>query len=211
MPGNANSGTRPPVGEALRSRIAAQADAAFAAGPDSPIRQLLAEPDSREQKKEQLATAEKLLLERPKSEVTDEKVEEEEAIDIFALRKAAEAGDLKALAQIDKRLKDLLDSDERMRVSTGKDLADPAAKAAMRLYRESFMALERKGSNIDKEAFQAIMRDDAVKLTDLLGQGLDKNARNPGGHTLLQLAQERGKVQCAQVLVDAGAEASTSA
>ena len=68
------------------------------------------------------------------------------------------------------------------------------------------MALERKGSNIDKESFQAVMRDDAVVLQDLLDQGLDPDVRNSGGHSLLQLAQERGKVECAQLLLNAGAK-----
>eukprot|EP00933_Yihiella_yeosuensis_P015790 TRINITY_DN13657_c0_g2_i2.p1 TRINITY_DN13657_c0_g2~~TRINITY_DN13657_c0_g2_i2.p1 ORF type:complete len:211 (+),score=62.44 TRINITY_DN13657_c0_g2_i2:82-714(+) len=199
--------TVPPRGEALRMRIAAQADAAFAAGSGDPLRLLLHDPTCREDKLDQYAVAERLLLERPPPEPDiQEQVAEEPPVDLAALRHAAENGDLKALAQMDRRLKGLLDSDDQLKVLEGKDLTDEDAQAALRLYRTTFMALERRGANIDKEAFQAVMRDDAVTLRDLLGQGLDPNVKNAGGHTLLQLAQERGKIECAQELVNHGAE-----
>mmetsp|Transcript_45393 Transcript_45393/g.82092 ORF Transcript_45393/g.82092 Transcript_45393/m.82092 type:complete len:218 (+) Transcript_45393:73-726(+) len=206
----ASRGAAPPIGEALRSRIAAQADAALAAGRDHPMHLLLHEPDSREDKQAMLKVAERLLLERPQPEAMDDKASLEDFVDLAALRRAAEAGDLKALAQIDRRLKDVLDADEQLRLVEGKDLRDPLAKAAMKLYRESFMSLERAGANIDQEAFQAVMRDDAVTLRKLMGQGLDPSVKNAGGHSLLQLAQERGKVECTQALLDAGAIADAS-
>lgn len=42
-------------------------------------------------------------------------------------------------------------------------------------------------------------------LRQLIGEGLDLEVTNTGGHTLLQLAQERGKEHCAQVLLREGA------
>ena len=42
-------------------------------------------------------------------------------------------------------------------------------------------------------------------LRYLIGEGLDLEVTNTGGHTLLQLAQERGKELCAQVLLREGA------
>merc|ERR1719148_192842 len=108
-----------------------------------------------------------------------------------ALRRAAETGDLEALAQMDKRLKRLLDSDETLQNllrDGGKGLEDPSAKAALALYRNSFMSLEGRGRNVEKEAFQAVMRDDPDALQDLLNLGVRVDLRNGGGQTLLQLA-----------------------
>merc|ERR1719436_1642082 len=108
---------------------------------------------------------------------------------------------------MDKRLRNLLDRDDQMQLVSDGDLQDPHAKAALRLYRESFMSLETvsrgNSRNIEKEAFQAVMRDDAEALQALLGRGVAPGLTNPGGHTLLQLARERGKAACEEALLDA--------
>eukprot|EP00439_Symbiodinium_sp_Y106_P009036 s3584_g1.t1 len=65
---------RPAAGEALRQRLAAQADAALAEGPDNPLRVLLSQPEgTREDAKSRLEAAERLLLERPKPKALEDK------------------------------------------------------------------------------------------------------------------------------------------
>merc|ERR1712216_975585 len=115
-------------------------------------------------------------------------------------------GNLEVLAQMDKRLKRLVESDvalQSLMKEGGTGLEDPKAKAALALYRESFMALEGHGRNVEKEAFQAVMRDDAPALKALLKLGVQLDLRNGGGQTLMQLARERMKDGCEQVLMEA--------
>merc|ERR1712216_855081 len=117
-------------------------------------------------------------------------------------------GNLEVLAQMDKRLKRLVESDvalQSLMKEGGTGLEDPKTKAALALYRDSFMALEGYGRNVEKEAFQAVMRDDAPALKALLARGVRHALRNGGGQTLLQLAQERSKENCEQALVEVGA------
>mmetsp|Transcript_84556 Transcript_84556/g.196619 ORF Transcript_84556/g.196619 Transcript_84556/m.196619 type:complete len:202 (+) Transcript_84556:50-655(+) len=198
-----------PRGDALRSRLAAQADAALASGVEHPLHQLLLAPQPRtaEQRREQAQALEKFLLERPPGA---EPVPQE-PLDADALHHAAQAGDLKALAKMDKRLQALLHADDQLQLLQEGDLADPKAKEALRLYRDSFMGLEalQRGATcgVEKEAFQAVMRDDAVALEGLLNGGVSPELKNAGGHTLLQLAKERGKANCEKLLAG---RASTS-
>ncbi|CAE7189186.1 unnamed protein product, partial [Symbiodinium necroappetens] len=64
---------RPAAGEALRQRLAAQADAALAEGPDNPLRVLLSQPEgTREDAKSRLEAAVRLLLERPKAKALED-------------------------------------------------------------------------------------------------------------------------------------------
>jgi len=165
------------------------------------------QPATPEQRQAQMLALEKLLLERP---AVGDRPPEEEPLDAEALHRAAELGDLKALSQMDKRLKALLDSDEGLQRILKDDLADPLAKEALRLYRDSFMSLEglQKGTTQipEKEAFQAVMHDDAAALRSLLERGLSPEQKNAGGHTLLQLARERGKRSCEEVLLGMGAK-----
>ena len=44
------------------------------------------------------------------------------------------------------------------------------------------------------------MADDAVALRQLIGEGLELSVTNAGGHSLMELATERGKVCCAELL-----------
>jgi len=196
-------------GAALRSRVAAQADAALASGGDDRLRRLLSDPpSSKDEEREQMALAAELLLERPPrgaaAGATEDLVDPEE------LRRAAEVGDLKALASMDKRLRNLLDSDDQMQLLNEGDLSDPHAREALRLYRDSFMALERQGggggaASIEREAFQAVARDDVATLQALLERGLSANTKNAGGQSLAQLAMERGSAECARALASSGA------
>merc|ERR1712139_87686 len=166
------------------------------------------EPETPQERQEQSEAAAKLMLQRPAMEPVQKA--QEEFIDLEALRLAAETGNLEELAKMDKRLKLLVESDDTLQglmKDRGSGLQDPVTKAALDLYRESFMALEGRGRNVEKEAFQAVMRDDAVKLKELLDLGVRLDLRNGGGQTLLQLAQERGKQSCEQVLIEAGASA----
>jgi hypothetical protein len=56
-----------------------------------------------------------------------------------------------------------------------------------------------------KEAFRAVIRDDCAALGTLLDSGVDQNAKNGGGHTLLELAYERKKFACEGFLKQRGA------
>ena len=56
-----------------------------------------------------------------------------------------------------------------------------------------------------KEAFRAVIRDDCATLGTLLDSGVDQNAKNGGGHTLLELAYERKKFACEAFLKKRGA------
>ena len=133
--------------------------------------------------------AEGLLHERPSAE-GKRQAALRTAVDVEALRTAAEVGDLKALAlsplhqqkerncklgalpyegtqwspqpnnqqwlwfcsrqkhqalaKVDKRLGGLLDADEHLRLVREGKLADPGAKAALGLYRDSLMRLEKQ-------------------------------------------------------------------
>mmetsp|Transcript_69933 Transcript_69933/g.138495 ORF Transcript_69933/g.138495 Transcript_69933/m.138495 type:complete len:204 (-) Transcript_69933:76-687(-) len=198
------------MGEAFRNRLAAQADAALASGKDHPLHQLFLEapPRTAEERQEQMKTLERLLVKKPSD---GSRELPQELLDLDALHRAAENGDLQALAQVDKRLKDLLDSDEIMQLLKDGDLSEPSAKEALRLYRESFMRLEAidRGTgpscNIQKEALKAVTRDDVEELRTLLDRGLNPGFRNTGGQTLLELARERGSSNCEQLLLDRGA------
>mmetsp|Transcript_28641 Transcript_28641/g.62318 ORF Transcript_28641/g.62318 Transcript_28641/m.62318 type:complete len:213 (-) Transcript_28641:34-672(-) len=183
-------------GAALIDRLAAQADAAFASA-DHPLKAFARETD-----KEKLDEAVELLLKRP---TPDEFDKGEPPVDLVALRKAAELGDIKALAALDKRLRLGLDGIDHKQLLEEGDLTDPAAKEALKLYQDSYMKLETGGRHYTKEAFQAVMKDDVEALTSLLDLGVSPNATNSGGHTLLQLAKERGKINCATTLLTAGA------
>ena len=198
----------PGPGLAFRQRLAAQADAALAAGAENPLRVLLeAAPGSREEEKQIFADAEALLLERPSCATTVQVSEPktEAPMNLHQLRKAAENNDLQSMASMDLRLQYALEEDEAFQHLRSSDLDDPKAKAALKLYQDS-VTLGRRNGNIDKEAFLAVMKDDPETLTELIGEGLDfEGTRNSGGHSLLQLALERGKEQCAQVLLREGA------
>mmetsp|Transcript_90618 Transcript_90618/g.230580 ORF Transcript_90618/g.230580 Transcript_90618/m.230580 type:complete len:207 (-) Transcript_90618:63-683(-) len=193
-------------GAALKARLAAQADAALASA-DHPLRGLAQKADTLQARRDQLTSAAKLLLERPA--VAPRAIQKApDPIDFAALTRAAELGDLKALASMDTRLRGLLDVDDHMRLLKGGDLDNPAAKEALRLYKDSFMKLETGGRNFAKEAFQAVMKDDVEALKELLARGVSPDTKNGGGHTLLELAQERGKTRCAVALLEAGAAAA---
>eukprot|EP00927_Polykrikos_kofoidii_P057744 TRINITY_DN5192_c0_g2_i1.p1 TRINITY_DN5192_c0_g2~~TRINITY_DN5192_c0_g2_i1.p1 ORF type:complete len:201 (+),score=45.74 TRINITY_DN5192_c0_g2_i1:130-732(+) len=191
------------AGDALRARLAAQADAAFASGSDNPLRQLVQNNgETRADRWEQAEAGASLLLTKPAIESRALQIQDE--LDLEALKRAAENGDLKALAQMDKRLKKLLDADERMQILKEGDLSDPAARDALRLYRESLMHLESGGHDWAKEACQAVARDDSARLRELLNKGVSPKTQNAGGSSLLQLARERNSVECMQILVDIG-------
>jgi|EP01043_Picozoa_sp_COSAG02_P003224 ankyrin repeat protein len=46
---------------------------------------------------------------------------------------------------------------------------------------------------LEQACFKAVIRDDAKVLAVLIGHGADRNATNPAGHSMLELAQERGR------------------
>ena len=48
--------------------------------------------------------------------------------------------------------------------------------------------------------FRAVMGDDVPMLASLLATGADSTARNPGGHSLLDFASERGRTACVRYL-----------
>ncbi|CAJ1392754.1 unnamed protein product [Effrenium voratum] len=195
----------PGRGLALRERLALQADLALTE-PENPLRRLMEAPSgSREEDKQRLEEAEQLLLQRPPAPAIEDKPMHEEPMNLAKLHQAAMDGDLQAMARMDLRLQGALEEDETLRSLAGKDFKDPKAQAALQLYQDS-LALGKVGGDIDKQGFQAVMRDDAETLRQLLGRGLDVEAQNGGGHTLLQLARERGKELCAEVLIREGAK-----
>eukprot|EP00435_Cladocopium_sp_Y103_P013127 s2170_g3.t1 len=124
---------------ALRQRLAQQADEALAL-PEHPLRRLLeAAPGTREEEKQRLLEAEQLLLARPKVDVVAVQARvpaHEEPMNLQALRKAAEDGDLQSMARMDLRLQGALEEDEAFRNVGGTDFQNPKAKAALRLYQE---------------------------------------------------------------------------
>uniref|UniRef100_A0A7S1FCT0 Uncharacterized protein n=1 Tax=Noctiluca scintillans TaxID=2966 RepID=A0A7S1FCT0_NOCSC len=189
-----------------RSRLAAQADAALASATDNPLKQLLLEEKStRQERWEQVEKAAELLLARPP--VDHATVRQEEPVDMEALQRAAELGDLEALARHDPRLRDILRSDETLKkVLTDGGIDDPEATDALRLYLASFTFL-RNGRLLEKEAFKAVIEDDAEALGSLLERGVRPELKNPGGQTLLELARERHKPRCEEVMLRAGATA----
>eukprot|EP00928_Gymnodinium_smaydae_P092424 TRINITY_DN762_c0_g3_i1.p1 TRINITY_DN762_c0_g3~~TRINITY_DN762_c0_g3_i1.p1 ORF type:complete len:210 (+),score=66.73 TRINITY_DN762_c0_g3_i1:84-713(+) len=193
-------------GAAFRDRVAAQADKELAMGPENPLRQaMLNESPSRAERHRQIEEAVKLLLERPPAPASeDSDAQHDPGIDLAALRRAAEAGDLKALASMDRRLQKLLDADARLQLLEDSDFQEPSVKGALRLYCDSLISLDGECQQREREAFAAVSRDDAEALKDLLSKGVNKNARNKGGHTLLQLARERRRVACEQALIEAG-------
>lgn len=217
------------TGEALKTRLSAQADAAFAASKGDPLKHLptaykrgmkSAEEvkaynesigltpsvmaEARKQGQLDADAGAEFLLERPK--VDPQEPPHQEVIDHEALRRAAAAGDLEALAAVDKRLAGLIASDPKLQalVKDG-DFTHPDHAAALELYRSSFMTLTA-GRDTQREAFQAVMRDDAEALKLLLDKGVRTSLRNSGGLTLLALARERKKEACEEVLIEAGAE-----
>mmetsp|Transcript_22603 Transcript_22603/g.41636 ORF Transcript_22603/g.41636 Transcript_22603/m.41636 type:complete len:232 (+) Transcript_22603:41-736(+) len=208
------------AGNVLRSRLAAKADAALAAPGENPLKTMLLEedPEDRTEKQAKYEAAVSLMLARPPQErEKSEQIvqQEEEEIDLAALHAAAEAGDLEALSTMDRRLRRLLDHDEQLQavVRDGRLSSHPEASEALRLYRATFMYLQGmrqdaacpESGNMDKDAFQAVMRDDAVALEALVRRGVRLDIRNKGGQSMLQLAQERKKEECLKVLMDAGA------
>lgn len=197
-------GEAPEIGAAFRARLAAQADAAFASTNDHALKQHLQDPDSRAGTRAQGVAAANLLL--PRDPIPEGPTEEQ--VDQAALRRAAETGDVNALAKMDRRLRRLLAEDEELRGLLKEGAApptDPRAMAALQLYRDSFMSLEAQGRDCERDAFSAVMRDDAELLRTLLDKGLrPQGLKNGGGDTLLSLARERGKASCVEVLLQAG-------
>jgi ankyrin repeat protein len=63
----------------------------------------------------------------------------------------------------------------------------------------------KSGKALEKLAFRAVMKDDVPALAALLKQGVDINARNPGSHTLLEMATERRRPRAAEYLQSEGA------
>jgi hypothetical protein len=66
-------------------------------------------------------------------------------------------------------------------------------------------AAQKLESENEAAAFRAVVADDAAALAKLLSEGVDKDARNKGGHTLLELATERRRAACATALKEQGA------
>eukprot|EP00929_Paragymnodinium_shiwhaense_P006049 TRINITY_DN10886_c0_g1_i1.p1 TRINITY_DN10886_c0_g1~~TRINITY_DN10886_c0_g1_i1.p1 ORF type:complete len:209 (-),score=67.12 TRINITY_DN10886_c0_g1_i1:163-789(-) len=192
-------------GDALKSRLLAQADAAFACANDDYglRREMLKQPASREERWNQVDKGAQMLLARPA--VEPKMLPDAEEIDVEALRQAAEHGDLKALAKMDKRLQKLLDPDQCNQVLEEGDLVDEEARQALQLYRSTFMSLEANGKDREKEAFQAVARDDSDALKVRLDRGVRPTCMNAGGYTLLALARERQSEACIRILLEAGA------
>mmetsp|Transcript_113904 Transcript_113904/g.302695 ORF Transcript_113904/g.302695 Transcript_113904/m.302695 type:complete len:197 (-) Transcript_113904:142-732(-) len=186
----------------------AELDAALASGTDHPLHQLLLEPQPRnaQERREQMDALERLMIRRPQA--TAEALSDE-PLDADGLHRALRAGDVRALAHMDRRLQALLNPDDLAQLRKDGELTDPKARQALKLYCESFMSLEaaQKGVSCStaKEAFQAVMQDDAEALASLLDAGASPELKNAGGHTLLDLAHERGKFACKELLQSRGA------
>jgi len=190
-------------GAALRERLAAQADAALSSGEDNALKRYVASGGT----EGQLSEVEKALLEKPPAQqaLCEDRAAAEE--NERRLRGAVESRDLKTLAEMDPRLRYLLETDDGMRAVKDHDLKDPANADALRLYRDAVSESRRPGKIcMDREAFQAVVNDDVQALEDLIAAGLSLGATNGGGYTLLQLARERRKEGVEKLLVDAGAE-----
>lgn len=193
-------------GDALKSRLLAQADAAFASASDEfgLRKDMLKQPETREDRWNQVDKGATFLLSRPVME--PRALNDADEVDAEALRRAAEHGDLKALAKMDKRLQKMLNSEECSQLIEEGNLTDQEARQALKLYRQSFMALEAGGKDREKEAFQAVARDDAEALRVRLEKGVLPTCTNAGGYTLLALARERNSEACIEVLMSFGAE-----
>ncbi|CAK0874274.1 unnamed protein product [Prorocentrum cordatum] len=199
-------GTKAPKAEpgaALRERLAAQADAALSSAEDNVLKRYVASGGA----EGQLGEVEAALLEKPPAQqaLCDNRaaVEENER----RLRTAVESRDLKTLAEIDPRLRYLLETDDGMRAVQDQDLKDPANADALRLYQDAVTESRRPGKpSLAADAFKAVMSDDVQALEELIAAGLSLAVANGGGYTLLQLARERRKAGVEKLLVDSGAE-----
>lgn len=120
-------------------------------------------------------------------------------VDMEALWRSAEQGNLEELARVDTRLKGLLESGQLSSFKVA-DLADPEARAALKLYRDSFMALASSGRDLVREAFQAVARDDAARLQALLDGGVSRDSTNAGGDSLMDVAQQRCSFACLDLM-----------
>eukprot|EP00746_Dinoflagellata_sp_MGD_P000338 gnl/MRDRNA2_/MRDRNA2_100603_c0_seq1.p1 gnl/MRDRNA2_/MRDRNA2_100603_c0~~gnl/MRDRNA2_/MRDRNA2_100603_c0_seq1.p1 ORF type:complete len:194 (+),score=72.91 gnl/MRDRNA2_/MRDRNA2_100603_c0_seq1:98-679(+) len=172
-----------PSGAALRDRLAGQLDAAFASKDENELKKLLHAGDQDEAS--ELGASH--LLVRPKAVA-----EPKDPLQVDELHRAAINGDLAKLGEHDARLKQLLESD---------DLSDPQAAAALKLYRDSFMAFAA-GRDVEKDAFQAVMKDDVEALKALLDGGLPIDIKNPGGQTMMEVAKERTKAGVMALLAE---------
>eukprot|EP00927_Polykrikos_kofoidii_P077946 TRINITY_DN74826_c0_g1_i1.p1 TRINITY_DN74826_c0_g1~~TRINITY_DN74826_c0_g1_i1.p1 ORF type:complete len:254 (+),score=42.36 TRINITY_DN74826_c0_g1_i1:57-764(+) len=108
--------------------------------------------------------------------------------------KAAAAGDVMALRSNDSRLRVLLDDDKGVL-----DDEDQAV-GALKLYQDTLGVFDA-GPRVKLKAFQAVSRDDAETLSELFDWGgLELDARNKGGQTLLEVAVERRRPRVQELL-----------
>lgn len=103
--------------------------------------------------------------------------------------------DLDVLKETDSNLQGTLAEDE------GVLDHEPRAADALKLYRATLAACY-DDHELEKAAFAAVMRDDPVRLRELLDTGaLPRDLKNGGGQTLLDVAQERRKQRVEQMLL----------
>ena len=81
-------------------------------------------------------------------------------------------------------------------------IANAAVVGVMQLYLRSPDTIRRR----QQEAFQAVQGDKPAKLKTLLHRGVDPDARDSDGRTLLKRANELGREDVANILREAGAK-----
>lgn len=81
-------------------------------------------------------------------------------------------------------------------------IANAAVFGIMQLYLRSPDTISRR----QDDAFQAVQGDNAAKLKSLLHRGVDPNAQDSNGRTLLKRANELGREDLAKILREAGAK-----
>ena len=86
--------------------------------------------------------------------------------------------------------------------ASGEGNAVHLAKAAAAAREEG---RSKSTQELEKLAFRAVMKDDVPALAALLQRGVNINARNPGSHTLLEMATERRRPRTAEYLQREGA------
>lgn len=77
---------------------------------------------------------------------------------------------------------------------------DPLVQGALQVYCSTVSAFD-PGPNLRKLAFQAVLRNDVQTLKNMLDCGqVQWDTRNAGGQTLLEVAHERQKDACKELL-----------
>eukprot|EP00933_Yihiella_yeosuensis_P007130 TRINITY_DN11203_c1_g1_i1.p1 TRINITY_DN11203_c1_g1~~TRINITY_DN11203_c1_g1_i1.p1 ORF type:complete len:259 (-),score=80.41 TRINITY_DN11203_c1_g1_i1:98-826(-) len=111
--------------------------------------------------------------------------------------KIATKGSVEDLQEFDKRLKQVVADDQNALAK------DPATKEAFKLYMSSLLAFD-PGPEARKLAFKAITRDNLEELRWLLESGgLEWDAKNSGGQSLLEVAIERERPDCVALIEEA--------